>query len=550
MDRPGASGPPQHIPSVSSLFFWVHPLLFAVAPALFVFANNIEHGIFLDFWSPFGMIVPAALLVLLVLWGVFRNRYRAALVASIFFLLFFSFGPVYDLLGGKQWGPCDFGDPRVLGILCGVFLGGVVIVSFFLNKQLSAITRFMNIAAISWVMISLVTIMSYEIRESIPEERLPGSDRELTEKIKASPSKPDIYYFIIDTYGRNDVFKEIFRYDNSWFLEGLKELGFYVANSATTNYAFTSLSIGSALNMDYFDDRQRGLLTQEKQECYRLLGEAIHKNRVMSALKQGGYTTVAFGSTYSEETIREADFFFEYQYGKSEFYEIVFMMTPLRWATLIQSAIDPAEALRRRTLDQFKKVPAVTGMRGPTVTFAHFIPPRDPFVFGRNGEPIDKGEARYLLGRALKPEYIALYRDEVHFMSGKILEMVREVLKRSKEPPVIIIQADHGPAYGVGNWGRPPEQIVWERMSILSAYYLPGGGEKKLYESISPVNSFRVVFDHYFGAGLPLLEDRNYFSYNACSPMKEVTGVVRDWNTRVSKKMTDAFVQMDKRIVH
>jgi hypothetical protein len=36
------------------------------------------------------------------------------------------------------------------------------------------------------------------------------------------------------------------------------------------------------------------------------------------------------------------------------------------------------------------------------------------------------------------------------------------------------------------------------RMTILNAYYLPGG-RKNTYPSITPVNSFRVIFDHYFG---------------------------------------------------
>ena len=35
--------------------------------------------------------------------------------------------------------------------------------------------------------------------------------------------------------------------------------------------------------------------------------------------------------------------------------------------------------------------------------------------------------------------------------------------------------------------------------------------ENILYESISPVNTFRVIFDNYFGTDLGLLEDKHYF---------------------------------------
>ncbi len=47
-------------------------------------------------------------------------------------------------------------------------------------------------------------------------------------------------------------------------------------------------------------------------------------------------------------------------------------------------------------------------------------------------------------------------------------------------------------------------------MSILNAYYLPGFDQSKLYKSVSPVNSFRLVFNHYFGTKYPLLEDETF----------------------------------------
>ena len=48
-------------------------------------------------------------------------------------------------------------------------------------------------------------------------------------------------------------------------------------------------------------------------------------------------------------------------------------------------------------------------------------------------------------------------------------------------------------------------------MSILNALNLPGA-EDALYESLTPVNTFRVVLSAYFDAGLELLPDRSYFA--------------------------------------
>jgi len=45
---------------------------------------------------------------------------------------------------------------------------------------------------------------------------------------------------------------------------------------------------------------------------------------------------------------------------------------------------------------------------------------------------------------------------------------------------------------------------------ILNAYYFPEEGDKLLYDSITPVNTFRILFNYYFGQDFILLDDINY----------------------------------------
>jgi hypothetical protein len=49
-------------------------------------------------------------------------------------------------------------------------------------------------------------------------------------------------------------------------------------------------------------------------------------------------------------------------------------------------------------------------------------------------------------------------------------------------------------------------------MTILNAYYFPDKQYQGLHDRITPVNSFRVVLNTFFGAQIPLLEDRSFFS--------------------------------------
>ncbi len=81
-------------------------------------------------------------------------------------------------------------------------------------------------------------------------------------------------------------------------------------------------------------------------------------------------------------------------------------------------------------------------------------------------------------------------------------------LEKSTTPPIIIIQGDHGFWTGTN-------------LPILNAYYLPGDAADALYPTISPVNSFRLIFDHYFGTDLGLLEDASYLVKDIEQPVEE-----------------------------
>src|SRR5262249_40066818 len=109
--------------------------------------------------------------------------------------------------------------------------------------------------------------------------------------------------------------------------------------------------------------------------------------------------------------------------------------------------------------------------------------------------------------------YAAGYRKQAAFVTEQVERVIDAILANSPEPSVIILQSDHGSGIGLSTESLEQADLP-ERMSILNAYYLPrsDGGKGALYPSISPVNSFRVFLNAYFGAGLDLLPDRSYFS--------------------------------------
>jgi hypothetical protein len=96
--------------------------------------------------------------------------------------------------------------------------------------------------------------------------------------------------------------------------------------------------------------------------------------------------------------------------------------------------------------------------------------------------------------------------------------------------PLIIIQGDEGPYEGDPSaWDGFNLKDATRKFPILNAYYLPGLASG-LYPTITPVNTFRMVFDLYFGGRLPILPDRNFVFRDTAHlyDLTEVTDEVRE----------------------
>jgi hypothetical protein len=134
--------------------------------------------------------------------------------------------------------------------------------------------------------------------------------------------------------------------------------------------------------------------------------------------------------------------------------------------------------------------------------FAHLVIPHQPFVFGPQGEPlviaekVHKGQTYYT-----ERDYRSGYINQITFIDDRIIRVVQNIIENSSVAPIIIIQGDHGPSH----------YDTATRMGILNAYYFPDA-QPTLYAGITPVNSFRLLFNTYFGEDFSLREDVSYYS--------------------------------------
>ena len=172
---------------------------------------------------------------------------------------------------------------------------------------------------------------------------------------------------------------------------------------------------------------------------------------------------------------------------------------------------DPYETDHARTLFQFETVEDVARDPAPTFTFAHFLLPHPPYVFAADGTYRPQGDPTSIDQK---------YLDQLSFTNERIQAMLDVLLSVPRDDrPIVVLQSDEGPyppEFDTGlevhfDWKDEDDVELGRRLRILDALYLPDVPDRQtLLQPISPVNTFRYVFDRYFGTHLPMLPDRTF----------------------------------------
>ncbi len=508
-----------------------HTLFFAIFPLLSLYVTNANLIRFQSILGTLAAVVIGGTLLWGLLYALVREPAKASAIASIFLFLFFSFR---SLLLGLQALAGLIASPGLVRpyfetqawmifwlALCLMLWASLSWKVLKGRWETSGVTLVLNVVAIgllatvglTWARVSITALAgAAQPVDQFSDQWIDQVSAEEPVLQATGDRLPTIYYIIVDGYARSDVLQKIYQEDNSAFVSFLENKGFYVATKATSNYKVTQESLSSSLNYMYLDEvaQQVGVNSTDQTPFYPLLDY----NRVFDQLKQLGYKIVTFATGFSYTELPTADLTLSPGASPDDFQNILIGNTPLSVFLLGQQY----QWHREKILYTLDHLPDTTQIEGPTFVFAHIVAPHPPFVLGRNGEAISPpwaytiNDASDFLAVGSREEYIDGYRDQLAYITGRLETVITDILESSPEPPVILLQADHGPGLGL-NHNDLSQSDVWERMSILSAYYLPGvDTDQWLYASISPVNSFRVVFDAYFDAGLPLLDDRSYFS--------------------------------------
>lgn len=469
-------------------FFFIHP----IAITLIFIINSYEIVRFNESFSRMGLVTSIALTLffLLLSYLIFKrlqnNSYKAAILTSsfIFFILFFfdihSF--IYSNEVIKNILNIVFFNKRALTLLV-FFSGFFLLLTVFIKKDKYnslKFTWFLNVITIIFLTIKIAEFIQAN------STHITLADKEILINSSSPKITPNIYYIILDSYTGNQSLKQYWNFDNSELTGFLKNNGFYIAKS-NSNYNWTPFSLSSSLNMSYLNIDQKANICNEH---FRDLINLINNNRISDFLRKNNYEILNYSFF---EVSNKSKYFKNYFFLNGNFFgQSIF--------SLIWSKIPEAERaneinnLPNNNLDVINQLKLFFPDNKHYFIYAHILLPHYPYFFDHNGNRIP---IRY----ANDPENKNKYLEQLKFTNKLIIDCIKNILSHSQYKPVIIIQGDHGFRY-LKSRGQ-----LAESFTILNAYYFPDKTYSTLYDSISPVNSFRVVLNKYFNTKLPLLKD-------------------------------------------
>jgi len=505
-------------------------ILFTFYPLLYLWAVNISQMDPAVVIRPFLFTLVGSAILYGILYIAFRNGIKAALIGTLLLLAFFTYGDVYYAVRGVPI--INILDHHTVLLPLYIIILGLGIWGILRIKKYDNFVLYLNAASLVLVVLQVVELSYAYIKTSYAASQPVKLQSGLTLPTTLK-NMPDIYVIVLDTYMRSDALKQDLGYDNTPFINQLTKMGFYVASCGHPNYTFTYASISTLLDMRYIPGAYANDIWDEFSNN-GFWSSMLKNTEVHQQLESIGYKTVAFQEPAPLIQFDDSDVLIGVDHPtiSSQYlypFEAIYMNST---AAILLNAVDPKGKVEQlfegnatsqntasvdfsgvtgvnrdlvisraiSTLFILNHLPDVPAIAGPKFTYAHIFVPHTPFVFGPDGEiETDPGFYSAIQGKAVNDEYQKQgYLNQIQFIDKAIVPVLHTIISKSKNPPIIILLGDHGLE---GN----------NRDTDLLAYHLPNGSGK-LYPSISPVNSFRLIFDEYFGANYPLLPDLTYYS--------------------------------------
>lgn len=492
------------IPAIAS-FLRSYPLHVVLLPLFFFLATYTRYYGLLyvsEFILPFLIVILILSFFYFLLITLLKSYNKAGLLTTYLSGVFLFFGEIKKNIGQIPLAGFISSYLFLLPLIFLIF----IILCFKIRKfeKIGSLNLFLNSLLIIYLVIEIVKIHSILNKK--------GTSTFSNESVVKVPKAfyPDIYFIIPDSYPSSSYQKLVLNTRENPLDSALAQRQFLLLNNSTSNFQLTPFSVAAVLNMEYPNwikdeakttpaDYSKAVDCVKHSSVIKTLtthGYKIYNLSIFDIDKHPGIINGRFLAKNAEQII------FHNTFWNSLKWDIIPYLFPSYIKKLEAVNIRNNQSLRKnyeeynlKVIDSLKLLPQTQKNIVPKFIYSHLEMPHYPFYYDSSGKRYHDNLV-FSPGASTDKEKFKGY---IAYTNRILITLVDSILNNNNKC-VIIIQSDHGN----GNFQPTSEQDAFKN---YSAFYFPDLNYHSLYDSMSNVNTFRVVFNQYFNTKLPLLKD-------------------------------------------
>lgn len=493
--------------------FPFYPFAFVIVSVLSDFFFNIAFVDISDLLLPIIILLIVITVMFSFFYYLFRDLHKSALLSFFgffWYILYYNLIFTLNTSTGFIFTQGTFNYINLF-LLLAIGLFTLIIIWIIIVKikiNLPHFTKRLNVIATVLIILFLALIIGFYITISIlPNENYGDfSEKDFFNNSDVISSSRDIYFIIPDAYGESGMLRQEYGFHNEKFVTFLQEKGFRMINSSKSNYDSTSKSLAATSNMAYHQNPDSGYALLDRIIFNRNLVELsylkkIEENKVMKFLKSKGYQIIIIESEFDKNYVPD----FNYadtiiQIPRNHFSLTEFQSATLKIpVTVFDNVIHNDQSKTKRDFADttLSNLSEITHISGKKFVFVHLTITHPPYVYGPLRDATSSEKYSNLSVDTLT------YLESINVTNSKLEPVISQIIENSNPKPIIILQADHGPHIAT---------TFYQGMSIFNALYLPDyTADERLYDNMTQIQTFPLIFNYYFNTSYPRLEDKSYY---------------------------------------
>lgn len=412
-----------------------------------------------------------------------RLKSYLSLTVILFFILFFR--DLYELLASTE---VLAAIKNILFFLTQLMIAVIALILFltFLiiwicktKLNFEKLNSYLNLLTTVFLVIEIINLGFTEVNRVELNDKI-NLERPLNE-IK---NKPDIYFIILDGYTNFSALQKYWDFENDELKNFLKNHGFFVAEKGRTIYNVTNYSLASTFNLTKLNFDKDKLYEKSN---YLALADLINNNIIADYFCKIDYnfTNLSFYDIQDVKKYYEDIYFLK----NGNIYQSRALL-----GSLYEMYNELISDMDEINLSIFEKVKAIQGTanENPRFIYAHIMMPHPPYYFDAEG---NRNDFRIASDKKNKTAYL----EQLKYTNSLLMETLENILNSGSNPPIIVVQGDHG----FREFEEQEKKDV--EFSVLSCYFFPDRDYSSLTDSMKTINTFRIILNKYFDHNFHLI---------------------------------------------